>query len=282
MCLRARARSDRLPSHPTLTAEQTRTSPPPPQSILWSRVPTFPKQHAHRGAGAVDGWALHSPEALAAAVARMGAFWRGEAPRFALSRANAGYAASETYPEHFLAPTAISDAALVACSRFRSKGRLPAVVWFSGSLSLSRASQPKTGLLFARSADDERLLAALGADPAQSAVVADACAVAPAAPGVGIVIMDARPRLNAVVNCANGGGVENADNYANAKLVYLNIDNIHVVRKAFFELRSSVLRDVRGVLTRALRACPFESLALTRWYSLTHPLPFPPPRRRRD
>ena len=50
------------------------------------------------------------------------------------------------------------------------------------------------------------------------------------------LIVDARPKVNAYMNRAGGGGVEDATNYGNGdvpvELVYLNIANIHVMRKS--------------------------------------------------
>ena len=220
--------------------------------LLWARVPGFAFDHTFtQDADAPDGWTLHSVDALNADVARMASFSpaaaaNGMAPSFQISQVNKAWGASDTYPEFFLSPASVDADVISASLRFRSRGRLPAVVWFSGSVSLSRASQPKTGILGARSAEDEKLLAALGS--ANSA-----------AAGAGLFIMDARPRLNAVANRASGGGVENDSHYQGAKLFYLNIDNIHIVRKAFLELKSNVLRDARDALQRALRAssCPF-------------------------
>ena len=51
------------------------------------------------------------------------------------------------------------------------------------------------------------------------------------------LIVDARPKVNAYMNRAGGGGVEDASNYSGnenmpVELVYLNIANIHVMRKS--------------------------------------------------
>eukprot|EP00750_Incisomonas_marina_P020165 INCI3780.1.p1 GENE.INCI3780.1~~INCI3780.1.p1 ORF type:complete len:1321 (+),score=209.92 INCI3780.1:176-4138(+) len=52
-----------------------------------------------------------------------------------------------------------------------------------------------------------------------------------------ILIVDCRPRANAMANMAKGGGTESTKNYRDAELVYLKIDNIHGVRKAYRAFR---------------------------------------------
>lgn len=45
-----------------------------------------------------------------------------------------------------------------------------------------------------------------------------------------LYIIDCRPWSSAVANRAKGAGVESVENYQNAKLCFMNIDNIHVMR----------------------------------------------------
>jgi hypothetical protein len=59
------------------------------------------------------------------------------------------------------------------------------------------------------------------------------------------VIIDARPKLNAIANTAKGGGYETAENYQ-CKMDFLDIENIHVMRdslKAVFKLCRSTLHS---------------------------------------
>jgi len=55
---------------------------------------------------------------------------------------------------------------------------------------------------------------------------------------------DARPLINAQANRAGGGGFEAVERYCGGAsvLVFLDIANIHVVRKALSRLRSALLR----------------------------------------
>lgn len=46
--------------------------------------------------------------------------------------------------------------------------------------------------------------------------------------GSRLFILDARPKVNAIANKANGGGYED---YPNCELEFQNIQNIHVMRE---------------------------------------------------
>jgi hypothetical protein len=70
---------------------------------------------------------------------------------------------------------------------------VPAIVWAYNNVSLSRASQPMTGMFNSRSEHDEALVAALLAD-------VDADADATSVKMHRLVICDARPKLNAISN----------------------------------------------------------------------------------
>ena len=50
--------------------------------------------------------------------------------------------------------------------------------------------------------------------------------------------MDARSYAAAVANRARGGGVECNEYYPNSEVVFMNLPNIHTVRKAFQALRT--------------------------------------------
>jgi hypothetical protein len=251
--------------------------------LAWAKVPSFARTHAAAlglcggggggGEGApargapLAGWELHGSGAVEEEAARMRSLWRGAAdassrsPIFRASAANAAFALCATYPPALIVPAGVTDGDLAAVAKFRSRGRLPAVVWFSGSVSLSRASQPRAGLFAARSGDDERLLGALLARPAHvTELRALNGAPAPATPGdaVGAAgddlllhIMDARPYANAAANTLRGGGAESIANYRGCALSYLNIDNIHVVREALAALRATLQRAARTELQRA-------------------------------
>lgn len=53
-----------------------------------------------------------------------------------------------------------------------------------------------------------------------------------------IFIMDARPKVNSMVNIVNGGGgYESEDAYQSAELSFLDIHNIHVMRESFRKVK---------------------------------------------
>lgn len=52
----------------------------------------------------------------------------------------------------------------------------------------------------------------------------------PLTPGQSHLIIDARPTANALAQTAMGGGTESSDTYKGSRIVFLGIDNIHVVR----------------------------------------------------
>ena len=52
-----------------------------------------------------------------------------------------------------------------------------------------------------------------------------------------IFIMDARPKVNSMVNIVNGGGYESEDIYPSAELHFLDIHNIHVMRESLRKVR---------------------------------------------
>ena len=54
-----------------------------------------------------------------------------------------------------------------------------------------------------------------------------------------IYIYDARPKVNAVANMAKGGGYENEDTYHNAEFVFLDIQNIHIMRESLRKVNLS-------------------------------------------
>ena len=118
--------------------------------------------------------------------------------------------------------------------------------------SITRCSQPLTGINQKRNADDEDLVDAifksttafLGAgsppvtpgsgSPDPNAVAAAAAAGTPTTAGrtrspVNLIV-DARPRANAYANAAMGKGFESTDNYTNCRREFLGIENIHVMR----------------------------------------------------
>jgi len=138
-----------------------------------------------------------------------------------------------------------TDDDLVKVGNFRSRARIPVLSWLhpESQASLTRCSQPSVGVTARRSADDERYLQ----------MIVDANAQSPK-----LYIMDARPEVNARVNKAKGGGFESDENYRNAELVFLDIQNIHVMRES--------LRRLKDIcFPRVEEKTWFSALDETRW-----------------
>lgn len=164
-------------------------------------------------------------------------------------------------------PAKISDTTLSYAVKYRSKGRLPGLVylhwanlvrlrllsaWRALTLarsqgSITRSSQPMVGITQgARSIQDEKLLEAIFTSHAQHSHPRQAFQLASAASSSSSpdstggqivygaqatnIIIDARPSKNAYANSVKGAGTENMSFYRNCKKEYLGIDNIHVMR----------------------------------------------------
>ena len=97
----------------------------------------------------------------------------------------------------------------------------------SQSRSIFRCSQPLVGVSSNRSRADENYVQSVMDANAQSHR---------------IFIMDARPKVNSMVNIVNGGGYESEDIYPSAELHFLDIHNIHVMRESLRKVRRDGIR----------------------------------------
>eukprot|EP00948_MAST-09A_sp_MAST-9A-sp1_P001996 g1996.t1 len=133
-------------------------------------------------------------------------FWRK-------TLSNKNYELCESYPSELYVPREITDDDLRAVAKFRSKCRIPSLVWLHPvtGVPLCRCAQPLPGLTGATSCADEKLLHAIRESTEQKK----------------LVIVDARPQLNATGNMIMGKGYE-----LNWRIVFLGINNIHAVRHA--------------------------------------------------
>ena len=143
---------------------------------------------------------------------------------FRVSYANLSYELVPSYPRLLVVPSCISDTQLGSIAKYRSSGRLPAVVWrhpLTGA-SLSRCSQPLSGMRGKREEADEKLIAALRTlNPTNSSL---------------LYLMDARPFKAALGNTILGKGVENVADYPGTEIRFLGIDNIHAIRGSYLKL----------------------------------------------
>ncbi|XP_043067279.1 phosphatidylinositol-3,5-bisphosphate 3-phosphatase MTMR4 isoform X1 [Drosophila bipectinata] len=205
-------------------------------------------------------------------VARLGFDLKGS---WRVSTANADFKLCPSYPPRLLVPFCITDEMLHNVANFRGSRRLPAVVWRhqkSGAI-LARCSQPEVGWLGWRNTKDEQLLKALTdacafdrGEHARRSTFAHASAHQPtdardlngqssssgkSSPSLEdssheeltldeirkILIVDARSYTSAVTNRARGGGCECIEYYPCAEIEFMNLGNIHAIRKSFHAVR---------------------------------------------
>ncbi len=162
-----------------------------------------------------NGWSIYEPLMEFRRMKVPNETWR-------ITRINDKYKLCDTYPAILAVPQAATDEELQSVASFRSRGRLPVLSWLhpESQASITRCSQPMTGISGHRSSDDEKYIQLIMDANAQSHK---------------IYIMDARPQTNALANKTRGGGLENEHLY-NAEIQFLGISSIHVMRESLRKL----------------------------------------------
>lgn len=204
-----------------------------PQPTLGNVAPSLSLSSPRRapqlasGQAKVDGWSILD---LRAEFQRLGVGTGDKGSKWRISTLNDTYAFSKTYPSMIVVPSSISDEELVPVFKYRSKGRLPALSWLNSrtGASITRCSQPLSGMTKKTSPDDANLISAI--KEAQGSADAK------------LHLLDARPRANAIANMAMGGGFEvmGGSAYNGCDLEFLNIGNIHVMRNSLSDLKSLI------------------------------------------
>ena len=169
-----------------------------------------------------------------------------------------------SYPTISVVPAAMTDEDIHAVARFRSHRRFPSIVWRCDLLwslardeclsslfrhrngaVIARASQPEVGWLFWRSKEDEKMIQA----------IIDACASSAAnttdtkpseLTANRLLILDARTYAAAIANRAKGGGFEYPPYYADCDVKFMNLPNIHAIRKSAQMLRAAIANAAQG------------------------------------
>lgn len=207
---------------------------------------------------ATSGWQLYDP---AKEYTRLGLdleHWR-------VSLINQGYQFCPLYPAALVVPLMISDNVVKHAGKFRSKQRIPAVVYrHRGNRNhnvIARCAQPLVGLnLQNRSLQDEKLVGEIfRTQEREKATESRPDDLEGQQPQRNLLI-DLRPLTNAMAQHALGAGTENIDNYrghdpededafwGTVDKIYGNIDNIHVIRESLNKL-TSVLNELdQGVV----------------------------------
>ena len=179
------------------------------------------------------------------------------------TKVNMNYELCETYPQVLVTYFDMSDADLKDAAKVRTKNRIPALTYyyngtindvnpsnngFKNAPGIWRCSQFKGGLLGSGKNDSDKKYF-LGLDN-----LADQ-----------VLIMDARPYVNALANRATGGGYENIENYTNTSINFCNIANIHVARESLAKVYQICLSQ--GLLDNQKFWSDIEA---TGWYEFVY------------
>jgi len=111
----------------------------------------------------------------------------GGRPLWRVTTVNRSYGFSPTYPRVIVVPTGVTDHDLEAVRNYRSRGRIPCMVWRhpTNGCSLWRCAQPKAGMANRSCAEDERLFDLVRTSPARDVDVLQRIAAARAKAGEG-------------------------------------------------------------------------------------------------
>lgn len=241
-----------------------------------------------------SGWAIYDPEME---YTRQNLIGDGANGKWRMSTINEKYRFCSSYPDRFIVPATVSDSVLKHAGKFRSKQRIPVVVYkhrqgINGNI-IARCAQPLIGLnLQNRSIQDEKLIEEifLAQEVERLAVQSDLDNL-PSQPQRNLIV-DLRPITNAMAQHALGAGTENVDNYRGkghteknrhnsvhpekgrsvqlVDKIFCNIDNIHVMRDSLNRL-VSILSDLDKypVTPTGSEKCPYpllqQSLTKTQW-----------------
>lgn len=160
---------------------------------------------------------------------------------WAKSDMNEAYQLCATYPSVLYLPRSASTSIITGSASFRSKGRLPVLSYlFGNKASISRCAQPLSGFN-SRCEEDEKLLDCIRGTNPNSPI---------------LYVVDTRPKINAMVNKAQGKGYENEIFYENIKFHFFGIENIHVMRGSLQKLIDGEFVDMAGCSLR-LTLCHF-------------------------
>mmetsp|Transcript_16558 Transcript_16558/g.27628 ORF Transcript_16558/g.27628 Transcript_16558/m.27628 type:complete len:862 (-) Transcript_16558:297-2882(-) len=156
------------------------------------------------------------------------------------------YSICPTYPSSYVLPAVMSNTDILEASKFRSKGRLPALTWRNsrtGAL-MARSAQPMVGVLGHKSLADKFLLNLYRTrgdldDRREIDRPSD------------FYIFDCRRSIAASANTAMGKGVEDVKNYSNTHLIFTDIENIHVMRGSLKSVEEALVLCGQGVSDEA-------------------------------
>lgn len=201
----------------------------------------------------IKGWHIYSPSEE---YKRLNLIGDNASGMWRQTTINQSYKFCPSYPQSVIVPSCISDSVLQHAGKFRSKHRIPVIVyrhWHGQNNNLiARCAQPLVGLnLQNRSIQDERLIEEIfvSQELDKKSRHNDGEQHQPQKN----LIVDLRPVTNAMAQHALGAGTENVDNYRGKEerktshrqvdKIFCNIDNIHVMRESLEKL-TTVLDDL--------------------------------------
>ncbi|KAF2738807.1 phosphatases II [Polyplosphaeria fusca] len=108
----------------------------------------------------VDGWQFYDARRE---WKRLGISPKDSDKGWRISEINKDYKYSPTYPALLVVPSKVSDSVLRYAGNYRSRSRIPALVYRHpiNNCSITRSSQPMSGIRGARNPQDEKLVAAI-------------------------------------------------------------------------------------------------------------------------
>ncbi|PKS10329.1 hypothetical protein jhhlp_002080 [Lomentospora prolificans] len=225
----------------------------------------------------INGWELYDARAE---FRRQGISEKSSDKGWRISTINQDYKFCDTYPGLLVVPSSISDLTLKYAKDFRSRCRIPALSYLHpiNGCTILRSSQPHAGITRKTNTQDEKLVCAafssnmrggmpldaspprLASEPSSQSEtptdvsVRDDASMQSDAPEMydskgkrliygaqqSNLIVDARPTINAIFNQMQGYGSENMEGYKNSQKVFLNIDNIHVMRSSLNQVIEAI------------------------------------------
>ncbi|XP_069134648.1 LOW QUALITY PROTEIN: phosphatidylinositol-3,5-bisphosphate 3-phosphatase MTMR3-like, partial [Argopecten irradians] len=170
---------------------------------------------------------------------------------------NESFGVCQSYPKYHIVPSDITDDQLKKVASFRALARFPSVVWRDqrNGAVLVRCSQPESGGWGWRNPEDEALLRAIplacannpGTYQHSQAILDDLSEKGSRNGEAGdeslgedkrMLVIDCRSYSAAFANRAKGGGLECPEYYPNCEIQFMNLANIHSIRKSFIALRT--------------------------------------------
>lgn len=155
---------------------------------------------------------------------------------------NMDYQLCDTYPSSLYFPATCDDESIFKAAEQRSRGRVPALVWIhpETKASLCRSAQPLSGMVNTKNIEDDKQLCL--------AIRNTSNVFLPEDQKRSLRIADARPKLNANANALQGKGFENVNSWGAgvARICFMDIENIHVMRGSLNRLKTGLLNGMCG------------------------------------